>query len=358
MKVLLHTPDLNRKGGVATFCSALKGCFNCEVDYFTSGARGEATPSIHSILSMLLDYARYFLIMMNGGYDVIQVNPSLEARALFRDGVFILIAKCFRKRVVVFMHGWNMDCERELCDHWLWLFRRTYFLADAFIVLANEFKKRLQLMGYYKFVYLGRTVVDSSLISSSERDYPSRSSISQPFNILFLSRIEKEKGIMEALKSYELLKAINCNVSMTVAGDGEGLDEAKQYVTVRKIEGVQFVGFVHGEQKVKLFLSAQCYLFPSYYGEGMPISVLEAMTFGLPIITRPVAALADFFKNGIMGYMTESKSPEILAQLIRKLIDDPLGCNKMSKYNRKYAIERFNALSVAAEIESIYFKVQ
>jgi glycosyltransferase involved in cell wall biosynthesis len=56
--------------------------------------------------------------------------------------------------------------------------------------------------------------------------------------------------------------------------------------------------------------------------------------------------------------MTESKSPEILAQLIRKLIDDPLGCNKMSKYNRKYAIERFNALSVAAEIESIYFKVQ
>lgn len=356
MKVLLHTPDLKQKGGVATFCATIKPCFKCDVDIFTFGARGESSAEICRPLHMLLDYIRYIFIMMNSRCNVVQVNPSLRTRALFRDGVFILIAKLFRKRVIVFMHGWDMDCERKIRQQWLWLFRRTYFLADAFVVLAAEFKKRLQSMGYLGPVYLGRTAIDSSLLFLLENHYSSRSSPCEPFNILFLTRIEKEKGIIEALESYALLKLSNLNVAMTVAGDGKGLEEAKQLVLTRKIADVKFVGYVHGEDKAKVFRKAHCYLFPSY-DEGMPISVLEAMAFGLPVITRPVGALAEIFENGTMGYMTESKSPEILAQLIRKLIDDPVGCDRMSQYNRKYAIDRFNASSVAADIESIYFDV-
>jgi glycosyltransferase involved in cell wall biosynthesis len=254
------------------------------------------------------------------------------------------------------MHGWDDICELKLRQQWMWLFRSTYFLADAFVVLASEFKNRLKSMGYLGPVYLGRTAIDSELHYFSENNYTSRCSHSEPFNILFLTRIEKEKGIIEALESYALLKSGKHNVRMIVAGDGEGLEEAKQFVKVRGIADVQFVGFVRGEEKAKIFQMAHCYLFPSYH-EGMPISVLEAMSFGLPVITRPVGAMVDFFENGIMGFMTISKSPEILAQLIRKLIDDPHECDKISIYNRKYAIKHFNPVSVAADIESIYFKV-
>jgi glycosyltransferase involved in cell wall biosynthesis len=138
-----------------------------------------------------------------------------------------------------------------------------------------------------------------------------------------------------------------------VGGDGGALEEAKRYVTARNITGVQFVGHVSGVDKVQALRMADCYLFPSYE-EGMPISVLEAMAFGVPVITRPVGALADFFSNGDMGFMTESKSPEVLARLMNTLIGDPAACNRMGRYNRDYALKHFTASQVAAEIESIY----
>ncbi|MGB5156645.1 glycosyltransferase family 4 protein [Desulfobacterium sp. N47] len=353
MKILLNTPDMRLIGGVAAFCTTLKNNLKCDTDIFISGPRDKSNSKTNTLLRMLMDYVKYFIIMAGKQYDVVHINPSFRVRSLIRDAGFVLLAKCFRKKVVVFIHGWDMDLEQRLRQRWLWLFRWAYFHTDAFVVLANDFRKRLQSMGYAGPVYLGRTAIDNSLLSFFECNELSNYRSNGSFNILFLSRIVKEKGIIEALESYAILKSKNPNVKMTVAGDGKGLEEAKKLVTDQKIADVQFVGYVTGEDKAKVFRNADCYLFPSYE-EGMPISVIEAMAFGLPVITRPVGALADFFENGIMGYLTESKSPELLADLVKKLIDDPVLCDKMSRYNRQYVSEHFSAAFVAAYIKTIY----
>jgi glycosyltransferase involved in cell wall biosynthesis len=356
MKVLLHTPDLKTQGGVTAFCATIKNSFKSEVDYFIAGPRDETEHRIYTPLRMLSDYVRYFWIMVSRHYDVIQVNPSFRIGALSRDAGFVLIAKAFHKKVIVFIHGWDKEFERKLRAKCLWLFRCTYFHADAFAVLARDFKGRLESMGYMGPIYVGRTAVDNTLLLSLRDDNSSRPHSHKPFNVLFLSRIIKEKGIMEALKGFGILRSKNPDVTMTVAGDGEGMEEAKKLIEERKIPDVRFVGYVSGEEKAKELSRAHCYLFPSYE-EGMPISVLEAMAFGLPVITRPVGALADFFENGAMGYMTESKAPEVFAGLMQKLLDDPVACEQMGQYNRKYAKEHFSASSVAAQIESIYSDV-
>ena len=78
---------------------------------------------------MLSDYARFFWTMATRRYDVVQVNPSFRIGALTRDGGFVLIAKAFRRRVVVFVHGWDMEFERKLRAKVLPLFRLVYFRA-------------------------------------------------------------------------------------------------------------------------------------------------------------------------------------------------------------------------------------
>ena len=123
-----------------------------------------------------------------------------------------------------------------------------------------------------------------------------------------------------------------------------------------KIPDVRFVGYVSGEDKAGELRRADCYVFPSYE-EGMPISVLEAMAFGLPVITRPVGALADFFEDGVMGYMTESKAPGVLAGLMQKLLDDPAARERMGQYNQQFAWEHFSAAAVTGLLETIYSDV-
>ena len=356
MKVLMLSPDLRTKGGVAAFCATIKGSFRSQVDYFVAGPRGESRYGIQTLSRMLSDYARFFWTMATRRYDVVQVNPSLRIGALTRDGGFVLIAKAFRRRVVVFVHGWDKEFERKLRAKGMPLFRLAYFRADAFVVLARDFKGRLESMGYAGPIHIGRTAVDNGLMESSKRDGPSRPGSKRPFNVLFLSRLVKEKGITEALTGFGILRSKNADVTMTVAGDGGGTAEAKRLVGELKIPDVRFVGYVSGEGKARELRQADCYVFPSYE-EGMPISVLEAMAFGLPVITRPVGALADFFEDGVMGCLTESKAPEVLAGLMQKLLDDPAARERMGQYNRRFAWEHFSAAAVTGLLESVYSDV-
>ena len=84
----------------------------------------------------------------------------------------------------------------------------------------------------------------------------------------------------------------------------------------------------------------------------MPTVVLEAMAFGLPVFTRKVGGLADFFENGKMGYITDSLDPKDFAEAMIPYLEDIEQTKKVSQYNAKYAKEHFMASSVAKQIEN------
>jgi len=357
MKVLMLAPDKAAQGGVAAFCATLRDAFKVEVDYFYSGARDDGRYGPRTVLRASADYARFARTLAAGRYDVVHVNPSFLIGALTRDAGFVRLAKAFGKKAVVFIHGWDKAFEAKLRAKWLRLFRFGYFRADAFVVLAQDFKSRLRTMGYRGPIHVGATAIERSLLEASTTLSPRPPRGGSAFHVLFLSRIVKEKGIEEAIKGFGLLQAARPGATMTVAGDGPYLGEAKKLAEALGLAGVAFAGYVSGGRKVEELRRADCYLFPSFHGEGMPISVLEAMAFGLPVITRPVGALADFFEDGAMGYLTESRSPEVLAELMGKMMDDPAGRERMGRYNREYARGRFSPSAVAAMLEAIYADV-
>jgi len=138
-----------------------------------------------------------------------------------------------------------------------------------------------------------------------------------------------------------------------VAGDGLEFAGAKRYAEVQGIENVNFTGYITGSAKHKAFLEADVFLFPTY-GEGLPISVLEAMAYGLPVITRPVGGIKDFFVNGTMGYLIESKEPRDFAELMGTLLRDPESLERIGTFNRNYAREHFGADRVASRLQDIY----
>src|SRR3712207_2970921 len=81
-------------------------------------------------------------------------------------------------------------------------------------------------------------------------------------------------------------------------------------------------GYVRGADKIAALRTADVYLFPTEYGEGLPISILEAMAMQLQVVTRPVGGIADFFVDGEMGFVSDSVDPTVFADLVERLIDD------------------------------------
>lgn len=234
----------------------------------------------------------------------------------------------------------------------MWLFRLVYLRVNAFIVLADAFRTSLRSMGYAGPIEIMTTVSDSDLLSKVGY-YPSRTDVGEPFHILFLSRIERTKGVFESLQAFEILQSKHSNAHMTIAGIGAALDETRGYVSARNLSNVRFAGYVRGDLKAEEFNRAHCYLFPSYT-EGMPISVVEAMSFGLPVVTRSVGALVDFFVDEEMGFITKSKDPVVFAELLERLMLSPELCNRMSLRNREYALSHFNPERVASRLISLY----
>jgi glycosyltransferase involved in cell wall biosynthesis len=279
------------------------------------------------------------------------LNPSLGKNALSRDKIFLKITKLFRKKVIVFIHGWDLEHEKQI-DTDPYKYFKSYFKVDIFLVLSSEFKLKLLEWGVTCDIRLTTTKVDDRLIAqfdASKRNF-------SELNFLFLSRIVKNKGVFEALDAFKELSKVFLGCKLNIVGDGSDLDDAKQYATSQNIVNVNFKGRLDGNDLIKEFISNNIYLFPSSHGEGMPTSVLEAMAFAMPIITTYNAGLKDFFEDGLMGYVCEMKSSQSLFIKTKKLIEtEDLKC--ISEYNFQYAKSKFLASIVAPNLEKSFTSV-
>jgi glycosyltransferase involved in cell wall biosynthesis len=359
VRVLITHPSLERPGGVANYYQIMQPHLSPLADFFTIGSRTENESRVASAARIVKDAVGLVRALRAKPYSLVHLNPSLQPGALVRDGISLLIAKAFGKKVVVFVRGWDLDFELQLRRRYLRLFRSVYFRADAFIVLASAFRDHLVSMGLNSPVYSGTTVVDDAVFSAARKQADNKKFGSQrpDCNILFLARVERSKGIYEVLKAYSLLKARHPATTLTVAGDGSELGKAKEFVQNHGLRNVKFLGFVSGCAKDAAFGESDVYVFPSSHGEGMPNSVLEAMAYGLPVVTRPVGGVPDFFVDGRMGYMTDSVAPERLAEALGSLVADRELRLEMGKHNRRYAWERFRASIVAERLQAIYQEV-
>lgn len=352
MKVLISAPDLDRPGGVASYHKTLKPYLGCEVEYFVVGARAGERGLLRRMMRLMSDYVRFAHRVRSQTCDLVCLNPSLLPNAVVRDGMFLRLAKAAGKKVMVFFHGWDKGYEQTLRGARLRWFRSLYARGDAFWVNAEEYRDCLRRFGLRAPVYVETHTVD-------DREFPPqapsrRRDPDEPFHILFLARIESAKGIYQTLDAFAGLQRNYPAATLTVAGDGGELAAAKQYASQHGIGSVTFTGYLRGEAKQEAFERAHCYLFPTMHGEGMPHSVLEAMAHGLPVITRPMGGLRDFFEHERMGFLTSSTAPETFAALLERLIADPALCAAMGHYNWQYARERFAASRVAERLEGIF----
>lgn len=173
--------------------------------------------------------------------------------------------------------------------------------------------------------------------------------------VLFLNRVTVEKGILELIEAAGEIRDRRPELRFRIAGsDTPDARTARELVAQHGLtERIEFLGPVPEEAKDAVFLAADVYVLPSHV-EGMPIGLLEAMSFGLPCIVTRVGGVPSVVEDGVNGLLVPVKDSGALAAAIEKLAADPALRRRLGTNARKTIDRRFNWDTRAAEIIHLY----
>lgn len=344
IKILINTPNYKNpsSGGVASYYYGMLGYWHENVRYNIIGRR----KGLSGAIWLPWDLLKFIAILMLWKPDTVLINPSLFRKALNRDFVFLKVARAFRIPVVVLIHGFDLGEAKTINHNWIC---QNLNKASLVMVLANQFREILKGWGVKVPIELMTTKVEDRMLDGFDINCRN----GEIKNILFLSRMVKEKGVYETIDTFVLLKNKYKHLRLTMVGNGEELENLCKYVKEKNIPDVKFTGALAGEDRLRAYRDADVFFFFSYYGEGMPTVVLEAMAFGLSVMTRYVGGLCDFFEDGKMGRITDSLDPKAFADMMEMYLTDKELTKQISIYNHQYALKHFMASKVGMRIENL-----
>jgi glycosyltransferase involved in cell wall biosynthesis len=355
MKVLILVPPQNKPGGISKYYNSLKEYFSSDIEYFERGNRSEIG-GWRGYFDYLNDYWKFFQILNKNKFDRFLLNTSLERLNSYRDLVFIFMILSFKKESVLFFHGWSIQYQNELDQNLKFQKFPFTFLKKAshFIVLANSFKEKLIEWDFKRGISVFSTAVENRYIDSFEFKEDKFRTVDDCFNFLLLSRIENNKGVLNAVKLFASIQKHKPQkkIRLIIAGSGSALDSIKDYVSLNEIQNVEFTGFITGLEKINVFKKCHFFIFPSPQ-EGFPIALIEAMSFGLPVYCIASGGIRDFFQDGIMGVVQETFELDTAATKIIQIFNNREKLIEIGRFNSVYSKEHFMASDIARKLEGI-----
>lgn len=214
-------------------------------------------------------------------------RKALIARSAKRHGIPVI----FHHHAAEFMQFYNGLNARGK-DY----VRQSFELVDLNIVLSGTIKKQLSAL----FPKARFEVIENAVSTFSENPYFGSSR-----NIVFMGRVGDRKGTFDLIEAFaNALPSIDKKWHLLVCGDGE-IERAEDDISRHGLNGrAECLGWVSGEIKDDILRKAGVNILPSY-NEGLPMSILEAMSFGVPTVSTRIAAIPEVINSGNNGILVD-----------------------------------------------------
>lgn len=228
--------------------------------------------------------------------------------------------------------------------------------ANLILVLNETEAKKLERMG-------AKTdkikIIPNGIDTKKVDDIPARGVFRNKYSIdendelvLYVGRIHKSKGLNILIESFANLLSDLPKSKLVLVGPDDGyMDEMKNIVNKFKInKSVVFTGFVDFKTKMAAYNDADVFVTPNF--TGFPVTFLEAMFIGLPIITTNKGDILDWIHNKV-GYVVEYDRDSLRNAIFKVLTDGELK-NSMGEKGKRLVKEQFDWDIIAKKIEDIY----
>lgn len=232
------------------------------------------------------------------------------------------------------------------------LAKRAFGMANRVIALSSYWKEFLAQLAPLAAIRVVNNPIDCDRLSPRPRS-------PDPLNptLLLLGRVGKAKGHYDVLKALRLVVTEHPSVKALFAGSDEDPDATETLKRLARESGVSqhvaFLGPVSFEPKVELLRTSTVMILPSY-AENMPISVLEGMAAGMPVVSTRVGAIPEVLDEGEAGLLIEPGDWEALANAINRLLDDSELAERLGEVASQRARALWDVGKIAEQMESIY----
>ncbi|MDH3661295.1 MAG: glycosyltransferase family 4 protein [Alphaproteobacteria bacterium] len=166
---------------------------------------------------------------------------------------------------------------------------------------------------------------------------------------LLVARLLRAKGIADYVAAARLLRERHPHAKFRLLGPIEPSASGIAETELRAWQEEGVIDYLGETSDVRPHLRAcSAFVLPTYYPEGLPRSLIEAMAIGRAIITTDVPGARDTVIAGENGYLVPIKAPEALADAMARLIESPARIVEMGKASRRMAAERYDVATVNA----------
>lgn len=352
-RILTVSPDYrNHRGGIG----AVVASYNAHFASFAHVATYPSEKTRNGFVALpfyFLSLFRLFLtLLFNRSIKIVHIHSAAKGSFLRKYGVFIISKYLFGKKVIFHSHGSELkDFYNSRKGVIRKIFRHFMNKVDVIICLSPQWKE------FFSTHFLPRKVVVLENIIERPADIRrSRPAMPGRVSFLFLGQIGNRKGI------FDLIDVIRDHIDLwrgkatfVVGGNGETGKLQQLITTYGLADTVIFKGWVSGEQKAELLRDCDVYLLPSY-NEGLPLSVLEAMSYGKPVISTTVGGIPEVVKNDLNGYLIRPGDQPDLFRRIDTFVQAPGAIDGMGKASLQI-VEPYYPDHVIAKLEQIYIEL-
>jgi len=161
--------------------------------------------------------------------------------------------------------------------------------------------------------------------------------------ILVVGRVVKEKGMHLAIRMCAEIKGIFSNYKLLIAGQGPHLSELQKLATKSGLQQyVVFCGRIPNEEMSAYYNASDVFLLPTLHVEGLPFSLLEAMSCEKPVISSDIGGVSSAVKDGENGFMFPAGDIQVMLNRTLEMLSDYTVATRLARSARRTIVEHFS----------------
>ncbi|NBJ47167.1 glycosyl transferase [Enterococcus faecalis] len=336
MKILMIGPDKSEKGGIATVIkntmSADKNFEIVELSNWKSNKRW--FPFFKNMIQIRS-------IIKKQKIDIVHFHVAQKG-SFFRKALLALMVNKLSKKIF-HMHASEFDKFYDNSNKAIKLFiRHVLNNVDQVVAVSPEWEN------YYKQFAPDKT---SAVYNAVPSGLPITRKKSK--NILTLGKIGKRKGSYDLLEVAKRVEKIDSEITFSICGDGE----INKFKEISKHIGNLYVyEWIDEKQKVEMFENTALHFLPSYK-EGLPMAILETMSYGISNLSTNVGGIPSIIQDGRNGFICEPGDIEGMTEKIVKFFSNERH-EKLEENVKKTINQKFSMISYIKSWEEIYLSVK
>ncbi len=347
MIVMLGT-SMDTKGGISSVVRTYKesGLLEeCEISYISTHVDGNKLLKLGVAIRA---FSQFLTMLVTRRVDIVHIH-SASRGSFYRKAGFILLSRAFGKKIIFHLHGGGFRdvfydrVSTPVKNYISWIISCT----DLVIVLSPQWKKQMEDVVGNKVkvqVVHNSVKVPQDLETARIPEIPT---------IVFMGLVCEEKGLSDLISAVTIINKKSVKFHLKVAGEGD-IRKFKRLAVDKGVgEHTEFLGWIEKKQKDALLRDATVLVLPSY-NEGLPMCVLEALSYGLPVIASCVGGIPHAVVSGKNGFLVKPGDYCDLANRLEELFSNERSYVEMSGEAISTIRESFSIDATKKQLIEIY----